>query len=536
MAVKLFQMKVGKNKIVLKFPQISNPSLSNARKILANTFAQTLGKIVVALLAVFTVKILTGFFGKSVYGKYVTIFEFLAFFGAAADLGLFTIAVREIPKHESEKQKIFSNVLTLRTACTTLAMLLAVVLAFSIAKFAGTQIPQGVAIVALATWLVILAGTFSIVLQTAMKMHLQSIALVAGKICSTIAIVALAKFVHSGFTPAAFSQILWAAVAGALVTFLLTALFARRFARLRFAFDPVLARGIFMQALPFGLALILNTIYFRLDIVLFSFILPQSAGGTCLEKFCGDFEAGSYAVAVRILEVLILIPVFFMNAVLPVLSKQIAGNLAKKIKRILRESFKFLFAFGLAAAIGLGVLARPVVQLIAHDEFLTDWQAGIFGSDLALSILVVPMFFTFLATFFAFALIAFGQQVKLLWINSLAVAFNAISNLWVIKFFGLVGAATTSAISEFLILIMSALALRSVASFHFQVKDLLRISLSGIIMGIFAHLAFGLLANVTHEVVALFATICLAGILFPLSLLAMKVVDRQELATVLGKS
>jgi O-antigen/teichoic acid export membrane protein len=72
--------------------------MSLARKILSNTASQVAGRFATAFLAVVVVKILTVYLGQSGYGQYATIYEFLAFFGAFADFGIFTIAVREMSR------------------------------------------------------------------------------------------------------------------------------------------------------------------------------------------------------------------------------------------------------------------------------------------------------------------------------------------------------------------------------------------------------------------------------------------------------
>ncbi|MCT4592554.1 MAG: oligosaccharide flippase family protein [Candidatus Gracilibacteria bacterium] len=194
--------------------------MSIARKILKSTFAQVAGKAITALLAVLVVKILSNYLSKSGYGDYGTVYEFLAFFGAMADLGIFTIAVREMSSSKNS-EKIFQNSLTLRTLTTTIAMSLGVIVAFLITRYQGTYIPYGIAIASIATWLVILSGTLSIALQARLKMEYQAIALVLGKILTVGAIITTVN-THPIATKQSFYLLLWAGVAGSFLTFLLT--------------------------------------------------------------------------------------------------------------------------------------------------------------------------------------------------------------------------------------------------------------------------------------------------------------------------
>lgn len=502
--------------------------MSQARKIISNTFSQVFAKAITALLAVVVVKILSNYLNKSGYGDYGTIYEFLAFFGAVADMGIFTIAVREMSHcSEQEKKKIFGITITLRTLLTTIAMLAGAIAAFLIPKYTGTYIPRGVAIAAIATWLVILSGTVSTILQVSLKMQFQALGLVLGKVITVIFVLLVTQVWYPVATEHAFYLLIWAGVIGSLLTFVITAYFANKISPVRFLFDKSEARKLLKEAIPFGLALILNTIYFRLDIVLFSLILPRSVNGVCMEQFCADTEAGSYVVAVRMLEVLIIVPLFFMNSVLPVLTRHIRQK-SERTKDTLNYSFYFLFAAGLAGAVGIFVLARPIVRLISSDAFLT--QGNVYGSDTALKFLMIAMFFTYLTSFFGFVLIAFGHQKKLLWINLFAVLFNLFSNLWVIPVYGLRGAATTSAISEGMILILSFFVIRKITNqFSPDWKSLLKMTFSAVMMGIAVYFTQNFFTNLIGANFSLLISIAIGMAVFIVLLFATKAVNKDML-------
>ena len=461
--------------------------MTKPREIFFNTVAQVGGKIAVALLAVVSVKILTGFFGRAGYGQYATIFEFLAFFGAIADLGLFSICVREGSKTNLEKrEKIFQNTLTLRAISIFTGMAFAVGAAFLIPNFRESWIAGGMLAAAVGVGAQIAAGTVSAILQIEMKMGRFAGALVFGKIISTFLIFAIAKFWFLVPDEKSFIAAIWAATAGSIATFLLAAIFAGKFAPLKFKFEKKLAGKILREAAPFGFALILGTIYFKLDIILFSFLLPSSVGEFCPQKFCAQTEAGSYAVAVRMFEVLILFPIFFSNSLLPLLSKVFAERNRKKLHRILQKSWEIVVAAGAAISVGAAVLAAPIAKLISHEKFLSDPILGEFGADTALQILSVAVFCTFGATFFGFVLIAGGAQKKLLKINFAAVLFNFAANLWAIPKWGLLGAAATSGASEILILIFTSAAVRKISGWKMRAEKIWRIFFAVVLMGISA--------------------------------------------------
>ncbi len=109
--------------------------MSIARKILSNTVAQLIGKIITAILGLAVVKITTNYLSVEGYGEYILVYEFLTFFGIAADLGLFTIAVQQMSKNEKNIPKIIGNILALRTLLVSGVIALAIIIGFSIPSY-----------------------------------------------------------------------------------------------------------------------------------------------------------------------------------------------------------------------------------------------------------------------------------------------------------------------------------------------------------------------------------------------------------------
>lgn len=428
--------------------------MSLARKILGNTVAQVVGRFATALLAVVVVKILTVYLGQSGYGQYATIYEFLAFFGAFADFGIFTIAVREMSKHPKKEEEIFGNTLTLRTAFTAGAMLIASGVAFLIPQYQGTVIPLGVCIAALSTFFVILSGTLSAALQIKLRMEVAAFALVIGKVFTVLFIFLLTQSFFPEASEASFFWLIWAGSLGAGMTFLLTLLFTRRIFKIHFLFSWKQAKQLLIEAAPFAVALALNTFYIRMDILLLSLLLPVSDNGECVQHFCGDMEVGMYAVGARILEIFLMVPIYFMNSVLPTLTQYI-GKKSKKLTNLLQHAFLFLFTVGLPAGALLFLFSREITLLISSDSFLSTTEYA--GADTALSILAIMIPIAFCSIFFGFLLIASGKQKLLIWINLGAVAFNLFLDFWAIPKFGFVGAAWSSVASECVMLLLMIL-------------------------------------------------------------------------------
>ncbi|MBT4384483.1 flippase [Candidatus Peregrinibacteria bacterium] len=421
--------------------------MSTAKKILGNTAVQVAGRAMMAAASVVILKIITSFLSVEEYGMYASIYEFLAFFGIAADLGLFTIAVREMGKGKRDRSFIVSNILGMRMLLAFTTMSAAVISAALIGKFTGTYIPTGVMIASIAVFFVIMHGTVSSVLQVELKMQYATMGLVGGKFISLSWMLATIYFFYAGDPGSdAFYQLIWAGVFGNIFAFLFSLFFARKYAKIWPQFNWGYWKEISVTALPYGTALILNIVYFRIDSLMLLFMK-------------GPSEVAIYSPAVRMMEILSVVPIYFMNSVLPVLSRHVEEG-SKRVSRMIRLSFDFLFMLGMPMAVGVYLIAYPLIFLITQPEFLSRLDEGFYGSDIALQILVFAMFFAYLNSLFTYSLVAVNKQSHLLWINGTAAVFNIAANFYVIPEWGFRGAAVTSIITEIYILLMAWLIAR----------------------------------------------------------------------------
>ncbi len=489
--------------------------MSVARKIISNTFAQVLGKAVVALLGLAVVKISTSYLSVEGYGEYVLVYEFLAFFGIAADLGLFTIAVKEMSEDEKRMPELIGNILSLRTILVAATMLLAVILVFFLPNYADTRVPIGVAIASITVFLTILNGTLTSVLQTKLQMHWASVATVIGKIAAVAFMIYVVFYGYPNDTVTGFYMLMFAGVIGAMVNLIYTTYLVKKITPVKYKFNFPLWREVIVKALPYGIALILNTIYFRVDSLLISFMRGQE-------------EVGIYGVAMKMLEHFAIIPLYFMNSVLPVLTKAVKEK-SEKYKDIIRYSFDFLAALSVPMVVGGVILAYPIIFIVSTPEFLSRLSEGFFGSDIAFQILIFALLFQFLNVLFAFILIAVNQQTKLLYINAICVAFNLIANFLVIPEYGFRGAAFTSVISEMLILILTFLTARHYLKFKINVLNIFKILLSAAVMA----LAVKLLQGPTYALLQnwnVFLLVAIGALVYTGMLFLTKTVSKDMLA------
>lgn len=455
--------------------------MTTAKKILGNTVVQVAGRAIMAVTSIGILKSVSHYLSVEGYGMYTAVFEFLGFFGIAADFGLFTIGVREMSKGERDRDFVSSNIFGMRMLTAAVALAIAVMAAYVIPAYQGTYIPGGVAIAALAVFFSILQGTVSSVLQVELKMQHATVGLVVGKMVSFVWMLAVIFYFYAeGPSQTSFNQLMVGGLAGNLFAFLYTYFYARRYAALSPRFDSTYWKEIFVGAFPYGIALVLNMIYFRIDSIMILFIK-------------GPHELGFYGPAMRMLEILNVIPVFFMNSVLPVLSRAIRESEKEgapsgpKVERILQLSMNFLYMAGLPMAIGLYLLAYPIIFIITQPEFLSQLDKGIYGSDVALQVLSIAMCISFSSSLYNYSLVAMGKQSKLLWINGGAAVFNILVNVWAIQVWGFRGAAWTTVATEVFILLVAGTVARRYLRYKIEWANMAKITFAGVVMGLVVH-------------------------------------------------
>lgn len=442
--------------------------MSTARKILWNTIAQIIGKGFIAVMGIVIVKLITSYLGKNGYGEYTAAFEFLAFFGIVADLGLYTIGVREMAKDEKKIPMILGNILTIRTVAIVITIATAMVAAFYIPKYQGTRIPFGVVLAGIATILNILTATISTVLQVHLKMQYNSLASVLGKVFNLGYMVAVIYVLHPANKVEGFNQLIWAGIIGNGVMLGLTYYYSRKLADIHYRFDKEFMKEVIIKSLPYGIALILNTVYFRIGSVLLS-----------LMKTPGD--VGIYGVPMRMLEAVGIIPLYFMNAVLPVLTR----SLTKKDGRhqeIIQYAFDFLVMGSMPIVAGTVVLAYPIVYLISTPEFLSNLPQGFYGSDIVLQILIFALAFSFINSLFGFILVADNRQDKLLIRNAIGAVLTLVLDLIFIPYYGVRAAAFVNILTECYVAIASYFIAKHYIKFSISLKNTFKIMVSALVM------------------------------------------------------
>ena len=256
-------------------------------------------------------------------------------------------------------------------------------------------------------------------------------------------------------------------------------------------FDPVLARRLLKMALPFAMVFFLNTVYFRIDVVILSFMR-------------GLTEVGYYTAAYKFLDGLSFVPQTIMNAVFPTLSVVHLEAVAS-MRQAYTATIRLLAALAMPFTVVLAFGAAPILSFLKVYE-----QSGP-----ALQVLALAVVFMFVNSTFIFGLGAMDRQMDSVILSVLSILVNVVLNLILIPVFpratGYLGSSWATVLTEVFLLLAGYWMVRRRLEYRLPWgRPLLPILVSGALMiGV-----MGLLAQLNIFLVAILASLIYLGALY----------------------
>jgi O-antigen/teichoic acid export membrane protein len=428
--------------------------MSSTRRLVAsNTAVQVAGRVVMLGIGLVSIAVITRYLGPDDYGRYTLALTYMQLFAVLADVGLFTIVVRDISRDPARTEELVGNTLTLRLLLSAAVIALAAAISLLLPYDPGVR--TAILLAGLPLLFGMLNSTFVTVLQSRLRMGRAVVGDVLGRAVG-LAAVGLVAALDLGFY-----AVMGAAAAGALATAVTTMLLTRPLARIRFRAQPAVWRGLLRAALPLGVALAVNEIYFRADTLIISLYEPYE-------------QVGLYTLAYRMLELTLVFGTVFLTTTFPLLSQAVASD-EPRARRTIQLSTELFVVLGAPLVAGGLAVAPDLVELAAGEEF----------GDAAtpLRILLAAGALAWVNGVFGYALIAKERQMSALWLNLSALAFNVGLNLLLVPRYGIVVAAAVTVASEVLILAGSYVLMRRYFDFFPAPRTLIPALVAAAAMG-----------------------------------------------------
>ncbi len=393
--------------------------MSRTAAIAKNTVIQVVGRTFGTIFGLITLGVMTRYLGTTGYGAFTTVTSFLQFFGILVDFGLSLTTVAMLAEHGADKDKIASNIFTLRVISAALFFAIAplVVLAFPYSH----EIKSGVGVAAASFFMIALNQVLTSVLQKELRMARAAAAEVVGRSGLLFGVLAVAHW-HLGL-----KWMLSTLVLGNALTALWNWLLVRKLVRVDWRFDWLVWKEVFDRSWPIALAITFNLVYLKGDVIVLSLTRSQE-------------EVGIYGAAYKILDVLTVVPIMFMGLVLPLLVKARHENSQGDWNRIMQKAFDFMAVLAMPLVAGTLVVGDALMNLFAGDAFA--------GAGQLLVILIVACAAVFFGSFFGHAVIAAKKQRVMVWGYAIDAIIATALYVWSIPKYGPVAAAWVTVAAE----------------------------------------------------------------------------------------
>ncbi|MGH7610772.1 MAG: flippase [Candidatus Dormibacteria bacterium] len=430
--------------------------------------------------------------GPTRYGEFGVIVVFSTLSSIVGDLGLQIVYLREGSRDRAQLKTYLGAVLTAKIPLFLLSLLVLAVMA----KLKG---PVLFALVWPAFWLQVFTSVANVLRSTFYATGEMRYEAWATGSEALILLVGTALVAHAGLGISAY---LWVYGASYAVTCVYAyAVIARRYFLPTLHFDLTLTRQLLKIALPFALVFFLNTVYFRIDVVILSALRDYR-------------EVGYYQAAYKFLDGLSFVPQTIMNAVFPTLSV-LHLEAMQSLRLAYTASIRLLAALAMPVAVILGFGAARILAILHIYP----------QSALALQILAVALVFMFVNNTFVFGLGAMDRQLDSVLLAAMSIVVNVVLNLVLIPAFprgtGYLGSSWATVITEVFLLLAGYWMVRRRLESHLPWgRALLPIAVSGALMaGV-----LGLFPSQNIVLVGIFA-----GLVYLGALLATGGVTREEL-------
>ncbi len=380
-------------------------------------------KFLPALLFIYVARKL----GSEDFGKLSFAFSFTGMCILVADFGLNRLLVRNVSRQKELTEEYVANIYVLKVILSSLCvivMALFVVLAgyteemiTIVMLFAGTMFFKSL--------LEVSCAVFNAHEQMDKEAILKGINHILLFICGAVVLA-------MGYGLFELSYVF-------LVVYLVSSIFgcyivSQCISHIRPCFNLRFWYYILKESLPIALTVIFGVIYVKVDIVMISLIRDDNV------------EVGWYSAAVRIIDLLHIIPAIIASAIFPIFSILHSDSIGF-LGDVYKTTFKYLLVTALPIVVGTLLLSGRVIDLVYGEEYIKAVPA--------LRILVCSLIFVFVNYILLNILVAADKQKINAIVTGICLFVNISFNMCLIPCYGYLGAGYATVITEIVLFALS---------------------------------------------------------------------------------
>jgi O-antigen/teichoic acid export membrane protein len=425
------------------------------------------GRLIKAVIVIYAARVL----GTAQYGVFSYAVTLAGFMGLFMEPGINSIVMRDSAKANDEnRREMFSTTLAIKLCLIAIGAAIIIFIAPSFSTLPGAKIliPIAACIMMFDT----MREFFLSLMRGMEKMQWD-----AGIFLTTNLAIVILGFWFMMLQPTAWA-LSWGYALGTAVGTLFAIFVVRDYIKDLFSrFSARLVKPILQSAWPFAIVGALGLLFTNTDILIISWMRTAS-------------EVGIYSAAIRIIQVLYLVPGVVQMSTLPLFSR-LARHDDAKFRIGLEKTLCLIFLLSIPVAIGGIILATPIMSLIFGPAFASGGPAFQF--------LLASLIADYPGSIVVNAIFAYSHQKSLIISSAIGGVANVALDLLLIPRWGMVGSAFGTLIAQ--ILTNGYLWYRMNQINRFSVIPKLgKIALSGIVMGIttffLSHLGVEVILNI----------------------------------------
>jgi len=386
--------------------------------VIKNTVILSIGQFVTLGTGVVFTGILSRHIGPAGYGQYAFAMSTVAILMILVELGFGNLTIRAVAQRRDEAPKYFENIVFIKVLVAT-----AVIAAYLLVAWLGNG-PREMRILVLVMGVNMTLDSITLTAGTIFFAYEQmKYDVIARVIRSLVALGLGAGMIALGYDLIAITSVVVLANIAKLAISL--SLLSRKITRLRFRIDLGFCRYLVAASLPFALLLVVNVVFSNVGIIM-------------LGTLTSEIVVGWFASAVRITDMLLIIPGMLLTALYPVLSKSYASS-TESLGSSYGRAFHWGLILGMPMAAGVFLTADEIVGLVFGPGFENA------SSVLRLMSLVIGV--SFCNNINGATLSAMGKERFFAALSTLTVTVVAITNWWLIPVIGYPAVAITQIVA-----------------------------------------------------------------------------------------
>jgi len=344
------------------------------------------------LLALISAPLLIRHLGQIGFGHYITAIAIVTIAASLTEGGVNAIALRDFASQSGERRNdSMAHLLGIRIALNVLGVLgsvaFALIAGYSSALVLGTAV-AGIGVMTQST-----QSLVSIPLQGSMRFGWVAGADLLRQAVSTTLIVTLVLL------GAQLVGLLAVSIPASLSALVLTVALARGTMPLKPAFELRHWLPMLRETFPFAIAIALNSVYFRMTVVVVSLT-------------ASELQAGYFSTSFRVVEILIFIPALVVGAAYPIVARAERDD-PERFRHATQRMFELAVIGGIWIALGLELGAGFIVEVLGG--------AAAEPAAAVLRIQGLAVMGTFVAVACTFPLLSLRRHRELLLANALGL-------------------------------------------------------------------------------------------------------------------